>query len=152
MAHVVSDPYVSMVSVTLLNCSTELSRNRQDVTTECVHPRVLYSSLVCSGHLTSLHASTSWYFWYSEPTVFENYVHDLYVDDQVVELSLWDTAGASPFRLFMLTISLTSWFQDRKSLTDCGRSVTLKLMSSWYAFPCVPPIHPRRSHSPVSYL
>jgi Rho family protein len=30
----------------------------------------------------------------SEPTVFENYVHDLYVDDQAVELSLWDTAGA----------------------------------------------------------
>jgi GTPase SAR1 family protein len=30
---------------------------------------------------------------HSEPTVFENYVHDLYVDDQVVELSLWDTAG-----------------------------------------------------------
>lgn len=31
----------------------------------------------------------------SEPTVFENYVHDLYVDDQLVELSLWDTAGTS---------------------------------------------------------
>lgn len=30
----------------------------------------------------------------SEPTVFENYVHDLYVEDQLVELSLWDTAGA----------------------------------------------------------
>jgi GTPase SAR1 family protein len=30
----------------------------------------------------------------SEPTVFENYVHDLYVDGQSVELSLWDTAGA----------------------------------------------------------
>jgi len=30
----------------------------------------------------------------SEPTVFENYVHDLYVDGQAVELSLWDTAGA----------------------------------------------------------
>ena len=29
----------------------------------------------------------------SEPTVFENYVQDLYVDDQLVELSLWDTAG-----------------------------------------------------------
>ena len=29
----------------------------------------------------------------SEPTVFENYVHDLYVDDTLVELSLWDTAG-----------------------------------------------------------
>lgn len=31
----------------------------------------------------------------SEPTVFENYVHDIYVDDQLVELSLWDTAGKS---------------------------------------------------------
>lgn len=30
----------------------------------------------------------------SEPTVFENYVHDIYVDEQLVELSLWDTAGA----------------------------------------------------------
>lgn len=29
----------------------------------------------------------------SEPTVFENYVQDLYVDEQLVELSLWDTAG-----------------------------------------------------------
>jgi len=29
----------------------------------------------------------------SEPTVFENYVHDIYVDDNLVELSLWDTAG-----------------------------------------------------------
>jgi len=34
---------------------------------------------------------------YSEPTVFENYVHDLYVDDQLVELSLWDTAGQEEF-------------------------------------------------------
>lgn len=31
---------------------------------------------------------------FSEPTVFENYVHDIYVEDQLVELSLWDTAGA----------------------------------------------------------
>ncbi|TFK51692.1 hypothetical protein OE88DRAFT_1712223 [Heliocybe sulcata] len=32
-----------------------------------------------------------------EPTVFENYVHDLYVDEQLVELSLWDTAGQEEF-------------------------------------------------------
>lgn len=31
----------------------------------------------------------------SEPTVFENYVHDIFVDEQLVELSLWDTAGIS---------------------------------------------------------
>ncbi|CAK5267786.1 unnamed protein product [Mycena citricolor] len=32
-----------------------------------------------------------------EPTVFENYVHDIYVDEQQVELSLWDTAGQEEF-------------------------------------------------------
>jgi small GTP-binding protein len=32
-----------------------------------------------------------------EPTVFENYVHDIFVDDQLVELSLWDTAGQEEF-------------------------------------------------------
>ncbi|KAI6023744.1 ras family-domain-containing protein [Pisolithus microcarpus] len=32
-----------------------------------------------------------------EPTVFENYVHDIWVDDQLVELSLWDTAGQEEF-------------------------------------------------------
>ncbi|KAG6819974.1 Rho GTPase [Arthromyces matolae] len=32
-----------------------------------------------------------------EPTVFENYVQDILVDEQVVELSLWDTAGQEEF-------------------------------------------------------
>jgi len=32
-----------------------------------------------------------------EPTVFENYVQDVHVDGQVVELSLWDTAGQEEF-------------------------------------------------------
>jgi len=32
-----------------------------------------------------------------EPTVFENYVHDIHVDDQMIELSLWDTAGQEDF-------------------------------------------------------
>jgi len=32
-----------------------------------------------------------------EPTVFENYVHDVKIDDQTVELSLWDTAGQEEF-------------------------------------------------------
>ena len=36
------------------------------------------------------------------PTVFENIVQDITVDGQVVEMSLWDTAGAStvPLRHF----------------------------------------------------
>nr|ODN90847.1 rho family protein [Cryptococcus depauperatus CBS 7855] len=32
-----------------------------------------------------------------EPTVFENYVEMVQVDDQVVDLSLWDTAGQEDF-------------------------------------------------------
>jgi len=32
-----------------------------------------------------------------EPTVFENYVQDIRVDEQVVEMSLWDTAGQEDF-------------------------------------------------------
>ena len=34
---------------------------------------------------------------HSEPTVFENYVHDIYIDNTHVELSLWDTAGQEEF-------------------------------------------------------
>ncbi|PGH28982.1 rho family, other [[Emmonsia] crescens] len=33
----------------------------------------------------------------SEPTVFENYVHDIYVDGIHMELSLWDTAGQEEY-------------------------------------------------------
>lgn len=81
---------------------------RQNLSLECVYPWFLHSGLVRLPH--SLNASSAhppsiifrtflrvitFFNSYSEPTVFENYVHDLYVDDQLVELSLWDTAGAS---------------------------------------------------------
>jgi GTPase SAR1 family protein len=52
----------------------------------------------------------------SEPTVFENYVHDLYVDGQSVELSLWDTAGASTSIVLTITSNLV-FQQVKKSLT-----------------------------------
>jgi Rho family protein len=42
--------------------------------------------------LSSTNISTS-----SEPTVFENYVHDIFIDNTHVELSLWDTAGQEEF-------------------------------------------------------
>ncbi|MCJ1260138.1 Rho GTPase, partial [Lignoscripta atroalba] len=32
-----------------------------------------------------------------EPTVFENYVHDIFIDNVHIELSLWDTAGQEEF-------------------------------------------------------
>lgn len=43
-----------------------------------------------------------------EPTVFENYVHDIFVDNKPIKLSLWDTAGQEEFdRLRSLSYSDT---------------------------------------------
>lgn len=68
-------------------------RIRQDVITECLHTRILHSSLVSRTPALKCGADDNIRVSFSEPTVFENYVHDLYVDEQLVELSLWDTAG-----------------------------------------------------------
>ena len=66
---------------------------RQDVITKCVYTRFLHPSLVSLPELSHAVVLKITPVQHSEPTVFENYVHDLYVDDQLVELSLWDTAG-----------------------------------------------------------
>ncbi|CCF60225.1 hypothetical protein KAFR_0J01600 [Kazachstania africana CBS 2517] len=43
-----------------------------------------------------------------EPTVFENYIHDIFVDNRHITLSLWDTAGQEEFdRLRSLSYSDT---------------------------------------------
>lgn len=43
-----------------------------------------------------------------EPTVFENYIHDIFVDSRHITLSLWDTAGQEEFdRLRSLSYSDT---------------------------------------------
>ncbi|KAF8498703.1 ras family-domain-containing protein [Russula emetica] len=50
------------------------------------------------GKTSLLNVFTRGYFTQVyEPTVFENYVQDLFVDGQAVELSLWDTAGQEEF-------------------------------------------------------
>ena len=61
--------------------------------TQCLHSWILYTNIVrhdCCRVFCVLWALMP---AGSEPTVFENYVHDIHVDDQLVELSLWDTAG-----------------------------------------------------------
>ncbi len=75
---------------------------REDITAECIHTRVLHTSLVRTlDHAAHAPPMTEMTLCLdSEPTVFENYVQDLYIDDQMIELSLWDTAGA----LFMLQV------------------------------------------------
>lgn len=65
---------------------------RQDFAVERLHARFLHTSIVCE-HIKLRTLSLEADRCDSEPTVFENYVHDLYVDDTLVELSLWDTAG-----------------------------------------------------------
>lgn len=50
------------------------------------------------GKTSLLNVFTRGYFpQVYEPTVFENYVHDIFIDGQQVQLSLWDTAGQEEF-------------------------------------------------------
>ncbi|CAG8531177.1 4220_t:CDS:2 [Paraglomus brasilianum] len=50
------------------------------------------------GKTSLLNVYTRGYFpQVYEPTVFENYVHDMWIDNQQIELSLWDTAGQEDF-------------------------------------------------------
>lgn len=50
------------------------------------------------GKTSLLNVFTSGYFpQVYEPTVFENYIHDIYIDGQPLQLSLWDTAGQEEF-------------------------------------------------------
>ncbi|KAI4804968.1 hypothetical protein E4T44_11105 [Aureobasidium sp. EXF-8845] len=64
------------------------------LTCDQILPNSLVRRLVASyprrSSLTRIPAS-------SEPTVFENYVHDIFIDNVHVELSLWDTAGQEEF-------------------------------------------------------
>ncbi|ODV62651.1 Rho family GTPase RHO3 ASCRUDRAFT_74987 [Ascoidea rubescens DSM 1968] len=61
------------------------------------------------GKTSLLNVFTRGYFpQVYEPTVFENYVHDIFVDGKPVQLSLWDTAGQEEFdRLRSLSYSDT---------------------------------------------
>ncbi|CAG8482303.1 3914_t:CDS:2, partial [Ambispora leptoticha] len=64
---------------------------------------LLYRKLVvlgdgACGKTSLLNVFTRGYFpQVYEPTVFENHVHDIWVDNQQIELSLWDTAGQEEF-------------------------------------------------------
>lgn len=61
------------------------------------------------GKTSLLNVFTRGYFpQVYEPTVFENYVHDIFVDGKPIKLSLWDTAGQEEFdRLRSLSYSDT---------------------------------------------
>jgi GTPase SAR1 family protein len=72
---------------------------RQDQFTQCLHARLLSgrswllrASRNSIGRLIDMCGQTVY-----EPTVFENYVHDIFVDNIHMELSLWDTAGQEEF-------------------------------------------------------
>ncbi|ODV83202.1 hypothetical protein CANARDRAFT_177847 [[Candida] arabinofermentans NRRL YB-2248] len=61
------------------------------------------------GKTSLLNVFTRGYFpQVYEPTVFENYIHDIFIDGQQLQLSLWDTAGQEEFdRLRSLSYSDT---------------------------------------------
>jgi Rho family protein len=67
----------------------------QDIVTQRLHARILPNSIVRVS--VNSRTATSDIDPHSEPTVFENYVHDIFIDNVHVELSLWDTAGQEEF-------------------------------------------------------
>lgn len=78
----------------------------KDESVECLYPRLLSCRLthclslrlVLSRGADSLGKQTNGSKkTVYEPTVFENYVHDIFVDNIHMELSLWDTAGQEEF-------------------------------------------------------
>jgi Rho family protein len=62
--------------------------------TECIYKRLLPSGTI-SDYAAKRQLNNSIQIY--EPTVFENYVHEITIDNQPVELSLWDTAGQEEF-------------------------------------------------------
>lgn len=77
-------------------------------------PKAIYRKIVilgdgACGKTSLLNVFTRGYFpQVYEPTVFENYLHDIFIDGQQMELSLWDTAGQEEFdRLRSLSYSDT---------------------------------------------
>ncbi|KAJ7065189.1 GTP-binding protein Rho3 [Mycena amicta] len=80
-----------------LSCSAKSSVSHLSLFSTCAHNPAVCGDGAC-GKTSLLNVFTRGFFsQVYEPTVFENYVHDLYVDDQQVELSLWDTAGQEEF-------------------------------------------------------
>ncbi|KAI8974994.1 small GTPase superfamily [Pilobolus umbonatus] len=65
-----------------------------------------------------------------EPTVFENYVQELTIDNQNMELSLWDTAGQEEFdRIRLLSYSGTHVFMLCFSVEN--RDSMLNIADKW---------------------
>ncbi|CAK9435426.1 uncharacterized protein LODBEIA_P01530 [Lodderomyces beijingensis] len=78
-------------------------------TPKTIHRKIVILGDGACGKTSLLNVFTRGYFpQVYEPTVFENYVHDIFIDGQSVQLSLWDTAGQEEFdRLRSLSYSDT---------------------------------------------
>lgn len=78
-------------------------------TSKAVERKIVILGDGACGKTSLLNVFTRGYFpEVYEPTVFENYIHDIFVDNRHITLSLWDTAGQEEFdRLRSLSYSDT---------------------------------------------
>ena len=85
------------------------SKRHLQASTNSVQRKIVILGDGACGKTSLLNVFTRGYFpQVYEPTVFENYVHDIFIDGQSVQLSLWDTAGQEEFdRLRSLSYSDT---------------------------------------------
>ncbi|WWD21713.1 hypothetical protein CI109_106200 [Kwoniella shandongensis] len=107
-----------------------------------------------------------------EPTVFENYVEMMQVEDQMVELSLWDTAGQEDFdrlrslsyadtHVVMICFSVDSpvslentaskWINEVHEFCEGVKVILIALKCDLRDDPTVKEKLARRSQHPVTY-
>ena len=91
--------YVLMAKpVNAINCEEVLRSfaNRKDEFIECLYEVMRHDVWTCDV-FADIFMYRGFFPTVYEPTVFENYVHDIFVDNIQMELSLWDTAGQEEF-------------------------------------------------------
>jgi len=83
------------------------------------------------GKTSLLNVFTRGYFpQVYEPTVFENYVHDIWIDNHQIELSLWDTAGQEDFAR-LRSLSYTDTHVIMLCFTVDNRDSVENIESKW---------------------